>query len=87
MARITHTISNVETTRLLSIDNHVRNVQNSILQEYIESMITSDREANPPQVIKETTLNCEGGKRDSDSSTQSATGFRHATIIQWKGQN
>jgi len=52
---VVNTISNVETTKLLSVDNHARNVQNAILMQSIQDMITSDREANPPQVIKETT--------------------------------
>ncbi len=52
MARITHPLSNVETARLLSVDNHARNVRDSILQECIEGMVAADVEANPPQVIE-----------------------------------
>lgn len=71
---LVNTISNVETTRLLSVDNHARNVQNSIMQEYIESMITADREANPPQVIKETTQIVKEVEETQTVSAQSATG-------------
>ena len=39
---LVNTISNVETIRLLSVNSHVRNVLQSIMQEYIQSMITAN---------------------------------------------
>jgi len=69
---LVNTISNVETTRLLSVDNHARNVQQSIMQEYIQSMITADREANPNQIIKETTTVVKEVEKDMGGQTVSA---------------
>lgn len=67
---VVNTISNVETTRLLSVDNHARNVQNALMQEYIQSMITADREANPPTVVEKTTTIVQEASQDSQESIE-----------------
>merc|ERR1711935_607087 len=66
---LVNTISNVETTRLLSVDNHARNVQQSIMQEYVQSMITADREANPNQIVKEVEKDMGGQTVSAQSAT------------------